>query len=318
MMQFFNEQMSIAKLAMEDGEPIISSQINVEKNFAFLEFRNTEECTKAMMFDGIAVRGQTVKIRRPKDYQPPAGADPDPVAPQHVAGVISTVVADTPHKVYIGGLPFDLKDEHCKELLQTFGPLKAFHLVTDPQSGMSKGFAFCEYVDPAITALAIQGLNDMQIGDKKLLVQFASVGAKNNQQGGMMRPGMPGMPPPPSSLAMPGAPPGMQFEPVIATRVLVLMNMVTMDDLTDPEEYDEIKDDVRGECERCGIVTGFEMPRPGPNGEPVPGMTKIFVEFANTQGSQTAQQALSGRVFDGRRVVTSYLEDSKFANRQFD
>merc|ERR1712166_1411524 len=138
MMQFFNEQMAIAKLAMEDGEPIISSQINVEKNFAFLEFRNTEECTKAMMFDGIAVRGQTVKIRRPKDYQPPAGADPDPVAPQHVAGVISTVVADTPHKVYIGGLPFDLKDEHCKELLQTFGPLKAFHLVTDPQSGMSK------------------------------------------------------------------------------------------------------------------------------------------------------------------------------------
>ena len=42
-----------------------------------------------------------------------------------------------------------------------------------------QGYAFCEYVDVTITDQAIAGLNGMQLGDKKLIVQRASVGAKN-------------------------------------------------------------------------------------------------------------------------------------------
>ena len=37
-------------------------------------------------------------------------------------------------------------------------------------------YAFCEYADPQITDTAIAGLNGMQLGDKKLIVQRASVG----------------------------------------------------------------------------------------------------------------------------------------------
>ena len=44
---------------------------------------------------------------------------------------------------------------------------------------MLQGYAFCEYVDVTITDQAIAGLNGMQLGDKKLIVQRASVGAKN-------------------------------------------------------------------------------------------------------------------------------------------
>lgn len=61
----------------------------------------------------------------------------------------------------------------------SFGPLKAFNLVKDGATGLSKGYAFCEYVDPNVAQPAIQGLNGMQLGDKKLIVQLASVGAKN-------------------------------------------------------------------------------------------------------------------------------------------
>ena len=61
----------------------------------------------------------------------------------------------------------------------SFGALKAFNLVKDAATGLSKGYAFCEYADPSVTEAAIQGLNGMQLGDKKLIVQLASVGAKN-------------------------------------------------------------------------------------------------------------------------------------------
>ena len=42
-------------------------------------------------------------------------------------------------------------------------------------------YAFCEYADPQITDTAIAGLNGMQLGDKKLIVQRASVGKTDDQ-----------------------------------------------------------------------------------------------------------------------------------------
>ena len=37
------------------------------------QFRSVEETTNAMAFDGIVLQGQSLKIRRPKDYQPIPG-----------------------------------------------------------------------------------------------------------------------------------------------------------------------------------------------------------------------------------------------------
>ena len=46
-----------------------------------------------------------------------------------------------------------------RDLLAAFGPLKAFNLVTDRDTGTSKGFCFCEYQDPSVTDYAISGLS---------------------------------------------------------------------------------------------------------------------------------------------------------------
>jgi splicing factor U2AF subunit len=83
------------------------------------------------------------------------------------------------YKIFIGGLPANLEEGQVKDLLQTFGPLKAFNLVKDIGTGLSKGFAFCEYLDEPVTDRACTGLNGMKLGDKQLLVQRASIGAKN-------------------------------------------------------------------------------------------------------------------------------------------
>lgn len=44
-----------------------------------------------------------------------------------------------------------------KELLSSFGQLKAFNLVADSVGG-SKGYAFAEYLDPTLTMQAIAGI----------------------------------------------------------------------------------------------------------------------------------------------------------------
>jgi splicing factor U2AF subunit len=109
MMEFFNQQMHLSGLAQAAGNPVLACQINLDKNFAFLEFRSIDETTQAMAFDGINFKGQSLKIRRPHDYQPMPGMAESSISVP--AGVISTVVPDSPHKIFIGGLPNYLNED---------------------------------------------------------------------------------------------------------------------------------------------------------------------------------------------------------------
>ncbi|XP_027036042.1 splicing factor U2AF 50 kDa subunit-like [Pocillopora damicornis] len=307
MIEFFNAKMQEAKLNTAPGNPVIAAQINLEQNFAFIELRSVEETTQAMAFDGIILEGQSLKIRRPKDYQPIPGMSE--TATIHVPGVVSTVVPDSPHKIFIGGLPNYLNEDQVKELLASFGELKAFNLVKDSATGLSKGYAFCEYVDLNITDVAITGLNGMQLGEKKLIVQRASVGAKTN----MNNPDAINMIP--AQMQIPGLDLSANLHNS-ATEVLCLMNMLDIEELMDDEEYEEIYEDVRAECSKYGTVVSLEIPRPVEGFEP-PGCGKIFVEFGSPDDSKSAAQALAGRKFANRVVVTSFYAPEMYHRKEF-
>ncbi|GMS89352.1 hypothetical protein PENTCL1PPCAC_11527, partial [Pristionchus entomophagus] len=296
MLDFFNQQMHLCGLAQAPGNPVLACQINLDKNFAFIEFRSIDETTAGMAFDGINFMGQQLKIRRPRDYQPiSTGYDTNARMP------VSNIVVDSAHKIFIGGLPTYLNDEQVKELLSSFGQLKAFNLVADSVGG-SKGYAFAEYLDPTLTMQAIAGLNGMQLGDKKLTVQLACQGQSTNAFGM------------PNQVAVAGIDISQGSGPV--TEVLCLMNMVTEDELKNDEDYDDIVEDIREECSKYGVVRSLEIPRALP-GMPVPGVGKVYVEFADTADCQRAQAALTGRKFASRTVVTSYFDLEKYHNRHF-
>ncbi|KAM8713631.1 hypothetical protein ACLKA7_013882 [Drosophila subpalustris] len=311
MMAFFNEQIQrINGGVLHDGKAVLSCQTNLDKNFAFLEFRSMEEATQAINFDGINYRGQILKIRRPHDYHPVASVTTLDITSSvkgslqpHVANLaISPLVPDSQHKVYVGGLPTCLNDEQVKELLVTFGQLRGFNLVKDSVTGQSKGFAFCEYLDHSITDQAIAGLNGMQLGDRKLIVQRAIAGVR--------------------SLASTQLPvvqvPGFSTECITsqATEVLCLLNMVVHEDLMDDEEYEDIRKDIKQECAKYGKVKSLKIPRP--IGEsPQSGCGKVYVRFETVEDCKKALNALSGRKFSGRIVMTSFYDPDKYKRREF-
>jgi len=307
MMDFFNQQMHLTGLAQAEGNPVLASQVNLDKNFAFIEFRSTDETTLAMAFDGISFKGQSLTIRRPHNYQPMIGEQSGVGTVGNIPmidGVVSTVVADSPNKIFIGGLPNYLNEDQVKELLLSFGQLRSFNLVKDTGTGLSKGYAFCEYADSITTDQAIAGLNGMQLGDKKLIVQRASIGAKSTTVSYQA----------PVQLQVPGLTLAQGTGP--STEVLCLMNMVTPDELKDEEEYEDILEDIREECNRYGVVKSVEIPRPI-EGVDVPGLGKVFIEFNSVIDCQKAQQNLTGRKFANRVVVTSYFDPDKYHRREF-
>ena len=202
---FFNAKMREKGFAVDKREgaidvqapdPVVSVQVNHDKSYAFVEFRSPDEAQSCMTFDGISFQGQTLKIRRPKDYVGPEGVGG--FMPSGVAGG----VPDSPNKIFIGGLPMYLTEDQVVELLNSFGELRHFNLVKDPNSGASKvrartelsliwqGFAFCEYVDPTLTDVACAGLNGMELGDRYLVVQRAQNSAEGTKLSEDMTQGM--------------------------------------------------------------------------------------------------------------------------------
>lgn len=109
----------------------------------------------------------------------------------------------------------------------------------------------------------------MQLGDKKLIVQRASVGAKNsNMQSGQNAA--------PVQIQVPGL--SMVGTSGPSTEVLCLLNMVTPDELRDEDEYEDILEDIREECNKYGVVRSVEIPRPI-EGVEVPGCGKVSIEM---------------------------------------
>jgi len=58
--------------------------------------------------------------------------------------------------------------------MSSFGQLRSFNLVMDTSTGMSKGFAFCEYLDPTVTdqvggVISVWGTVDVEIYSSLIL-----------------------------------------------------------------------------------------------------------------------------------------------------
>lgn len=160
------------------GNPIVSCKIYPDKLYSFVEFRSVEETSNCMALDGARFRGLLLKIRRPSNYDPHSAillgpTEPSPSLDLSRLDLIRTVVEDSPHKIFIGGLPCEWSEDQVKELLKRFGPLKAFTLIMDRSTGNSKGYAFCEYLDPCITDVVIRIMNGTMVGKKSLTVKRA-------------------------------------------------------------------------------------------------------------------------------------------------
>ncbi|KAG8760660.1 hypothetical protein FRC14_002341 [Serendipita sp. 396] len=311
---FFNSQMRERGLATGSGQPVLAVQVNREKNYAFVEFRTAEDATAGIALDGTVFLDAPLRVRRPHDY---AG----PEAMSGFQTLLPATMPDSINKIFIGNLPMHLSEDQIIELLKSFGDLKAFNLVREHTTGVSKGFAFVEYIDPAVTDIATEGLNGMDLGDKKLIVQRASVGAK-----GVPFPNFP-------EEMMPEIP-----QPIVAMdpnkertgRILLMLNMVVPEDLYDDEEYQEILDDVREECTTFGPVEDLRIPRPlkkdrarwgvaDPNAltaaeiaaaDEAAGVGRVYVKFADDDGAINALRQLAGRSFAGRTIVATLMSEN--------
>jgi RNA recognition motif-containing protein len=95
------------------------------------------------------------------------------------------------------------------------------------------------------------------------------------------------------------------------TTVVELKQMLTLKDLVDDAEYEDILEDTRDECSPFGTLKNVVIPRSGP------GATKIFLEYSTVEDAGRAIAGLAGRTFDGRKVEAVYFNPVKFASQDY-
>jgi splicing factor U2AF subunit len=79
--------------------------------------------------------------------------------------------------------------------------------------------------------------------------------------------------------------------------------------------YADIYLDIEEECSKYGKISEILIPRPEPE-QTVPGLGKIYVEFETADECVNAQKNLAGRMFNDRAVITAYLDETRFKERQ--
>jgi len=75
--------------------------------------------------------------------------------------------------IFVGNLDFGATEDSIRSLFQPYGAIDRVNLVTDRDTGRSRGFAFVEMTDPAEADRAIDGLNGSDSGGLALTVNEA-------------------------------------------------------------------------------------------------------------------------------------------------
>lgn len=76
-------------------------------------------------------------------------------------------------KIYVGNLPFSMTNEGLSEMFSQFGAVDSSKIITDRDTGRSKGFGFVEMSDSAAADSAISQLNGADHGGRSLTVNEA-------------------------------------------------------------------------------------------------------------------------------------------------
>ena len=84
-------------------------------------------------------------------------------------------------KIYVGNLSWNSTEADIREFFEQFGTVHSVAIITDRDTGRSRGFGFVE-MDDANAQTAIEKLNGRSLGGRSLTVNEAN--ERRNDRGG--------------------------------------------------------------------------------------------------------------------------------------
>ncbi len=89
--------------------------------------------------------------------------------------------------IYVGNLPHSSTEAELRGLFEAHGAVEKVSLVTDRDTGRSRGFAFVEMSDAGAADKAIAALNGTELGGRALTINEAKPKTERPRSGGGQR-----------------------------------------------------------------------------------------------------------------------------------
>jgi hypothetical protein len=314
LLHFCNAAMRRVGLCQPYETPVLNSRVN--NKFAFIELVSPEMANKALSLSGIPFLGGTLlKVSRPSKYAGPVIQTPtwQQLTGQSIPDSASTDADQEKlrRELFIGNTTPEMTETMLRDFLGN--AMHQVGLTTSPGNPIatcrvSGKFAFVELRTAAEAAAALNLNNIPYMGATLRVGRPSKYSGPPDQHGNwedILAKFMSGELQLPASATTSGA-------SAPSSRVVELQNMVSDQDLVNPEEYQDLLDDIREECAQFGHLNQVIIPKAGQVGA-----TKVFLEYATTEDAGKAVQALEGRTFDGRRVQAIYFPESRFAANDY-
>jgi splicing factor U2AF subunit len=327
LLHFCNAAMRRVHLCQPNETPILNCRVN--QKFSFIELANPDMATRALNLNGVPFLGAILKVSRPSKYNGPL--TPSTTWQQFTGATLPEGAAmdseqeKLQRELFLGNTTPEMTDTMLRNFLGD--AMQQVGLTTAPGNPItacrvSGKFAFIELrsKEEAANALNLNSIpfmgTSLRVGrpskwngapDKHgnwedILAKYVSgelqMGAHQQQQ--QQQPGGALPLPPPAAPA------------VAPSRVVELQNMLTLQDLANETEYQDILEDTREECSQFGQLLQVVIPKADQVGA-----TKIYLEYASQQDAAKAIHGLEGRTFDERRVIATFANEAKFASKNY-
>jgi RNA recognition motif-containing protein len=87
-------------------------------------------------------------------------------------------------KLFVGGLSWDTNDQGLRTAFETYGEVSEATVISDRETGRSRGFGFVTFVDDQAGVAAIQAMNGTSLDGRNLNVNEAQDRPRSGGGGG--------------------------------------------------------------------------------------------------------------------------------------
>jgi nucleolin len=150
---------------MGDCYVVIDRATGESRGFGFVTFSTEEEAQRAVeAMNGREMQGRKIRvdISKPKGSAPARGAQ------------------DEGNKIYIGNLGYDTTVEDLRQHFGQHGDLVDITVVTDRDSGNSRGFGFATYSSASEAQAAADSMDGFEMDGRQLRVNISRPRAERN------------------------------------------------------------------------------------------------------------------------------------------
>lgn len=342
--EFMNAALKHVGIA-SDLQSVVTAWVSPDGHYGFVELRSVEMATAALQqLNGIQVGMNTLKVGRPKGYNPaaasavavpmaslaaplapllaPALALNAPVNPLLASLNLGGDASNASRVIMVTNLPSLITEAQIKDLFSSFGDFKAFNVIPVTGGNQSAVFEYIDSVTSDVIDSVIQGMNGVDLGGTKIGVAripaaSAAILLKPTQAQQQAAAQAAATPAATTSTSTPSNATSEEdrtlsllrrFNDQLATSVVRLSNMTTDEDLVDEQAYEELIEDVASECQKYGTVLKVHVPRDRAS----PAYGVVFVHFTDAAGAAQAKGKIQGRKFNGKVVQAVCFPEKLF------